>query len=423
MGKDLNGKELGTGIKQRNDGRYEGRYVDRFGARKSIYSTSLKELKIRLKNLQAENILELSVKDNLTLNEWYKIWMDEYKCAPIRVSTRNSYRQIYESKIKNIIGSKKMTDIHQVDVRRLLRNLKEQDSSFEICNKVKAILNDMYDKAILNHYAKENPAKGIKLIRDEKNDPKVLSVEEQKIFFLCCAGTFYDNTYTVQVNTGLRPGELFALTENDIDFVKKVIHVTKTLTYHKFEELGDTKKEFHLGPPKTKSSVRDIPINKQCEIALKKQILQKRIIEEKTRKEIDPQFKDLLFTTKFNTPLNTQIYVDSIKKIIDEINLTRFPLDYMEPFSGHTFRHTFATRCFEAGIKPKTVQKFLGHAELSMTMNLYTHVLDTFKVSQMDLLDEFNDNVLNSEETYPFRIIRGNMENSESNEKISKNIV
>lgn len=278
----------------------------------------------------------------------------------------------------------------------------------------------MYDKAILNHYAKENPAKGIKLIRDEKSDPKVLTVEEQKAFFTCCAGTFYDNAYIVQVNTGLRPGELFSLRESDIDFIKKTIHVTRTLTYYKFEELGDTKKEFHFGPPKTKSSIRDIPINKQCEIALKKQILQKKVVEETTCKEVDPQFADLLFTTKYNMPLNVQTYVDSIKRIVNEINLTRFPLDYMEPFSGHTFRHTFATRCFEAGIKPKTVQKFLGHSDLSMTMNLYTHVLESFKVSQMDLLDEFNDNVLNSEESYPFKIIRGNME---SGNKVSKNIV
>jgi integrase len=420
MGKDLTGKELGTGIKQRNDGRYEGRYVDRFGNRKSIYSASLRELKTRLKNLQAEDILEISIKKDLTVNEWYKMWMDEYKCAPIRVSTRTYYRQIYESKIKDAIGSKKLTDIQQIDVRRLLRGLKDQNSSFEICDKVKAILNDMYDKAILNHYAKENPAKGIKLIRDEKSDPKVLTVEEQKAFFTCCAGTFYDNAYTVQVNTGLRPGELFSLRESDIDFIKKTIHVTRTLTYYKFEELGDTKKEFHFGPPKTKSSIRDIPINKQCEIALKKQILQKKVVEETTCKEVAPQFADLLFTTKYNMPLNVQTYVDSIKRIVNEINLTRFPLDYMEPFSGHTFRHTFATRCFEAGIKPKTVQKFLGHSDLSMTMNLYTHVLESFKVSQMDLLDEFNDNVLNSEESYPFKIIRGNME---SGNKVSKNIV
>lgn len=57
-------------------------------------------------------------------------------------------------------------------------------------------------------------------------------------------------------------------------------------------------------------------------------------------------------------------------------------------FSGHCFRHTFATRCFEAGVAPKTVQAYLGHASLDMTMNLYTSVLQQKKVDDMKLLED-----------------------------------
>ena len=60
----------------------------------------------------------------------------------------------------------------------------------------------------------------------------------------------------------------------------------------------------------------------------------------------------------------------------------------MEKFSGHAFRHTFATRCFEAGIPPKTVQTYLGHASLKMTMDLYTSVLEQKKVDDMKLLED-----------------------------------
>ena len=80
--------------------------------------------------------------------------------------------------------------------------------------------------------------------------------------------------------------------------------------------------------------------------------------------------------TKFNTPLNSQIYSDSIKAVIRQINLTRAYDNQFEVFSGHTFRHTFATRCFEAGVEAKVVQSYLGHASLKMTMDLYTHVTD-----------------------------------------------
>ena len=179
----------------------------------------------------------------------------------------------------------------------------------------------------------------------------------------------------------------------DFDLEKKLIHVRRTLVYQKYD--NDTRKTFHFELPKTKTSYRDIPINKQCEIALKKQYMQKNIIADKAPKSKIPekQFQDLLFTTKFNTPLNSQIVCDAIKKIVNEINLMRDVTEEMELFSCHCFRHTFATRCFEAGIKPKTVQGYLGHASLQMTMDLYTSLLKDYQKSEMDKLDNILEKI------------------------------
>ena len=84
------------------------------------------------------------------------------------------------------------------------------------------------------------------------------------------------------------------------------------------------------------------------------------------------------------------------------MNTTRDVTDEMETFSCHCFRHTFATRCFEAGIQPKTVQSYLGHATLQMTMDLYTSVLKEHKMSEMNklnnLFDEINDQTENYED-------------------------
>ena len=154
--------------------------------------------------------------------------------------------------------------------------------------------------------------------------------------------------------------------------------------YQKFD--GDEKKEFHVDPPKTRTSERTIPINSICKSALIDQIRQKKIIYFKAAKETELQ--DCLFTTKYNTPLNSVLYSETIKRIVDEINLTRDPLEQMPRFSGHTFRHTFATRCFEAGISPKTVQTYLGHATLQMTMDLYTSVLEEKKQDDMKLFEQ-----------------------------------
>ena len=109
------------------------------------------------------------------------------------------------------------------------------------------------------------------------------------------------------------------LTAADIDFNRKRISVNKTLIYQKWE--GDTKKTIHIDTPKTKKSGRKIPMNKNAELALKKQILQKRVMRNRWGlKRCDKQFEDILFTTKFNTPIIEQVFCDAVKRILDEIN-------------------------------------------------------------------------------------------------------
>lgn len=85
--------------------------------------------------------------------------------------------------------------------------------------------------------------------------------------------------------------------------------------------------------------------------------------------------------------------IDAIKRIVDEINLCRDELEQFEMFSPHCFRHSFATRCFEAEISPKTVQTYLGHATLQMTMDLYTSVMNSQKHHEMQKLECVLDKV------------------------------
>ncbi|MCI5917977.1 MAG: site-specific integrase [Roseburia sp.] len=400
MGKDLKGKELGQGIIQKKNGRYEARYVDRFGKRVSVSGRDLKDVKKRYNEAIYENEKEINIRTNIKLDDWYEQWMNVYKFDTIRENTKNHYNQVYTKHISPYIGNFYLKDIKQMDIKKILKKLDENVYGFETKNKVRVILIDIFNKAVANDYIRKNPAKGISVKRNNEKDIRVLSQEEQAIFFNCCKGTFYDNFFTTAVSTGMRIGELAALRWNDIDWNENVIRVTRTLIYQKFD--GDNKKEFHFGDPKTDTSVRVIPINKQCKIALKKQYMQKNIVASKAPKckQPDKQFADLLFTTKYNTPLNSQIVCDAIKRIVDEINLTRDITDEIELFSCHCFRHTFATRCFEAGIAPKTVQAYLGHATLQMTMDLYTSVMPKQLINEMDKVSAVFDEIAENEDVY-----------------------
>lgn len=389
MGKDLKGKELGVGLSQRKDGVYQARYTDRWGKRKTIYGKSIRELRKELSIAISENETFTSVREKVILDEWFKQWMEVYKEKSIRPNTKREYTYIYEKNISPYIGGRYLNSLVKTDIQRLIDTAYDLGYQYERQNKIKIVLRDMLQRAFEDHLISGNPVSGIKLRSDKTIKAKALTLEEQNIFFEYCRNTFYDNLFNVAVNTGLRPGELFALQLSDIDMENGYIDVNKTLVYQKY--LTDTRKTFHIEPPKTKQSYRKVPINSVCRMYLERQFELKKIVSEKRPK----QQNDYLFVTKFNTPLNSVIYSDAIKAVIRQINLMRSKEDEFPIFSGHTFRHTFATRCFENGIEPKVVQSYLGHASLKMTMDLYTHVTEDKSSYDIEkIVPRFKDNLI-----------------------------
>lgn len=390
MGKDLKGKELGIGLSQRKDGVYQARYTDRWGKRKTIYGNNLRDLRKQLAEAIADNENFTSIKDEITLDRWFVRWMEVYKDKSIRANTKREYTHIYYKNISPYIGGRLINSLVKSDIQRLIDHVHDDNYGYERQDKIKVILKDMLQRAVEDNLVINNPVSGVKLRAEKEIKAKSLTIEEQNIFFDYCRNTFYDNLFNVAINTGLRPGELFALQLSDVDLENGYIDVNKTLVYQKY--LDDKCKTFHIEPPKTKQSYRKVPINSVCKAYLEKQFNLKKVISGKRPK----QQNEYLFVTKFNTPLNSQIYSDAIKAVIRQINLTR-PFDnQFEIFSGHTFRHTFATRCFENGVEAKVVQSFLGHASLKMTMDLYTHV--TEERSSLDIekiVPENNSNIIN----------------------------
>lgn len=370
MGKDLKGKELGIGITQRKDGLYQGRYTDRFGKKKTIYEKKLTDLRKNLAKAITENENFVNVSQNITLDAWFDRWMKIYKEKSVRPNTKREYTHIYQKSISPYLGNRNINSFVKSDIQWLIDKAHEDGYQYERQNKIKVILTDMFGRAIEDNLMVRNPTSGVKLRADKKVVAKALTLEEQNTFFGFCKKTFYDNLFNVAVNTGLRPGELFALQLSDVNMDDGYIDVNKTLVYQKY--LNDEHKTFHVEPPKTKQSYRKVPINSVCRMYLERQFELKKVVSQKRPK----QKNEYLFVTKFNTPLNSVIYSDAIKAVVRQINLMR-PFDnQFEVFSGHTFRHTFATRCFETGVNGKVVQSYLGHASLKMTMDLYTHVTE-----------------------------------------------
>ena len=149
MGKDLKGKELGKGLTQRKNGVYHGRYVDRFGARKSVYGITLKEVKAKLAEAELnEQKMSNIVDEKITLDEWYEKWMQVYKEPVVRLSTKTAYNSIYKRLISPVLGNTRLVNITKLMITDLVNNMSKKGYQYESLNKVKVLLIDMLNRAM-----------------------------------------------------------------------------------------------------------------------------------------------------------------------------------------------------------------------------------------------------------------------------------
>ena len=169
---------------------------------------------------------------------------------------------------------------------------------------------------------------------------------------------------------------------SDIDFENQTIYVNRTLVYVTCKDetspkYGKKINEFH--EPKTEKGKRKIPMTLKAYQILKRQKLWKAEIEAKGKKAPEG-FEDLVFVTTRNAPVS-QNDTDLVMKVISD----RIAKEHekFKPLTPHTLRHTFATRCIERGMNPKTVQVILGHSSVNITMNLYCHVTEDTLISEM----------------------------------------
>lgn len=176
--------------------------------------------------------------------------------------------------------------------------------------------------------------------------------------------------------------EILGLKWSDVDFENQTIYVNRTLVYAKCDDKSDPmygKWRFAFHDPKTDKGRRKIPMTLKAYQILKKKRFWKSRIESKGHKAPEG-YEDLVFVTTKNTPISPRDTTVVMKLISDRIALDR---PEFEPLTPHTLRHTFATRCIERGMNPKTLQIILGHSAVHITMNLYCHVTEDMLVSEM----------------------------------------
>lgn len=389
-------KTLPKGISLRKDGRYQGRFTFN-GKRYTYYSRDVKELQKKMADARYE--LEHGIYGtglDITLNHWFDVWMKEYKLLTVKNSTILLYSLNYERYVKESIGGYLLKDIKTIHIQRIYNEMHRQGLSLGTIQIVNSVLNNLFSQAVKNDYLMKNPCMGAILPKGEKREQRVLTFYEQTLFLAAIAGNFYEPLFQIALCTGLRIGELSALTWDDVDFEKKNLSVLRTLLYQKDYRTGEY--GFRFQTPKSGSSKRIVPLIPDAVEILKKHRKTQKLYIMENQIEWKPvdEMDNLIFTTRHGTPVQEGHMVKRLAVVTDIMNRlekeiavkeNRMPC-IIENITPHTLRHSFATRAFENGLAPKTVQELLGHSNMNITMDLYTHVTYDTKKREMEKMSK-----------------------------------
>jgi integrase len=197
---------------------------------------------------------------------------------------------------------------------------------------------------------------------------EALEIAEQQTFLEYAEGQSYENQYRFVLQTGLRTGELVGLKWEDIDFNKKTMTISRSM------EFRHSTGVWRVGEPKSSSGYRTIPLTNEAI-----RILKDQKIKNSHLKVTPIEWREYVFLCRKGTPIKNSTYDTALYKICNKAGI--------KPFAMHILRHTFATRCIEGGMKPKTLQKILGHSNIGITMNLYVTTTDDEKQKEIELVE------------------------------------
>lgn len=347
--------------------------------------------------MKNEKIQMMNTEDNnaLSLNDWFEIWYWDYKSIIVKRSTLQIYYSIYQNQVAPILGNYLLSQIKAYHIQKLYNHILEHNLSSKYLHDIHSLLHNIFDAAISNDIIIKNPCMGVIMPNISQKERRVLSVEEQQLLLNITQQAKwkqYEPIIKILLGTGMRIGELFALTWQDIDFQEHQITINKTLVY--LPDTQTNKYKFSFQTPKTKNAIRSIPMQHNVENAFRKQIIIQQQQKQNSRWNPLVGFDDLIFLNKYGHPRQRGALQKTLNHLIASINrenqLTQknSASSYMLPIHPHTLRHTFATRCFEAGIPPKTVQMILGHSNIQITLDLYTHVSNQKKRSDLQNLEK-----------------------------------
>ena len=350
---------------------------------KYFYADTQKEVIRKLEEFKISLNIGMEVeKGEIALSEWLNAWMEKYKKG-LKPTTKISYETNIRVHINSYIGGVKLNELQTSQIQHMVNTIYDEGrNSISLVEKVMNVLNGALEQAIRNKMIKENPCKDVVYPANNKKERKAYTKEEQKMFEDALEGEknkVNKVLFMTYLYTGARLGELPALTWKDINFNERYIDINKKVVIlHDYNSKTKKTQQEVQDFCKTKSSKRKIYITDKL-VCLLEEHKQEQI---KECKALGLKWNEnhIVFPSQANTILYTRNIQIRFGRIRNKAGISHGTM--------HTLRHSYATRCFEAGVDIKVISQQLGHKNVKITYDIYVHLMP---IKQLEEIDKLNN--------------------------------
>lgn len=377
--RDSKKRLLWDGEVQEKSGRYKYRYTDAMGKRRAVYSWRLtstdalpagkkQDLSLREKEqIIHKELLTNTCSGNMTVLELVDRYLGLKK--GVRHNTAANYKFVRNIMAKEAFGYKKIDKVKLSDAKLFLIKLQEDDGrGYSSIHSIRGVLRPAFQMAVDDGMLLKNPFEfqlATVVVNDSVTREAITLDQERKFLKFIKEDNHYKKYYDgmfLLFKTGLRVSEFCGLTIHDIDFDDNMIHIT-----HQLQRKRDM--QYSIEETKTSAGTRNIPMTKEVRECLERIVANRK--PPKTEPIIDG-YSGFLFYDKKQMPmvaLHWEKYFHHATGKYNSIYKVQLP-----KITPHVCRHTYCSNMARAGMNPKTLQYLMGHSDISVTMNTYTHL-------------------------------------------------
>ena len=383
--KDNKGRVLKTGESQRKDLIYQYRYTDIRGKRQTIYAADLKELREKEKEIQRQTYDGIDyAAGKITVIQLLEKYISMKQ--GVRYHTKASYIVVMNLIEKEDFGYMKIHNVKMSDAKLWFMKLHNDGRGYSTVANVRSVIKPAFQMAYNEEVIRRNPF-DFRLTNVVPNDSQkrvALTAEQQKIWmdFIRNDRTFskYYDEFVVLLGTGMRVGEFCGLTKSDLDFENRKIRVDHQL-------VRKNNGEYFIEKTKTACGSHFIPMTTDVYHSLQKIIARSKRL--KTEIVIDG-YSGFILINRDNKPKAITNIGNAVRNSLIKYRKENpdNPLPHITP---HVLRHTFCTNMANAGMDIKTLQYLMGHSDVSVTLNIYTHASYELTAKQMAKIVYFKE--------------------------------